>query len=181
MLTECWCAAKAVCPALTAKIHDETRLEFDPITGPQITLPDSDSRLAEAYAVLPLIQNWCRAVESMVYSRVTEGAQIYGSDGRPLKLVEGRQGARQWIDSKEAETVLKGVLPEDKIYEQKVITASVAAKLLDRKATKDIWNEYFMPLIRRAPGKPVLALGTDERPAFTGDVTAEFTEILPED
>lgn len=176
-----WCAAKAVCPALTAKIHDETRLEFDPITGPEITLPDSDSRLAEAYAVLPMIQNWCRAVESMVYARVTEGAQIYGSDGRPLKLVEGRQGARQWIDSKEAETVLKGVLPDDKVYEQKVITASVAAKLLDRKATKDIWNEYFMPLIRRAPGKPVLALGTDERPAFTGDVTAEFTEILPED
>lgn len=181
-----WCAAKAICPALTKKVFAETQAEFDVIhdevilTPPQ--LPRSNEQLANAYAVVPLIQNWIRAVESMVYEKVAAGEGVRGSDGYPLKMVEGRQGSRQWIDTVEAEAVLAGTDLGEKMYEpRKVITASVAAKLLDKGKNKDMWKEYFVPLIKRSAGKPVLALGTDERPAYVGDVTAEFTEIQPED
>lgn len=177
-----WCAVRATCPALAAKIQAEVQVEFETIEVTPPQLPMNDQALSMAYAAVPLIQNWVRAVEAIVYERVAAGKEITGSDGHPLKMVEGRQGSRQWIDPAEAETVLLGALPREKVYEAPhVISASVASKLLDKKATKDVWKEYFVPLIRRAPGKPVLALHSDERPQYVGDVTAEFTEIQPEE
>jgi hypothetical protein len=173
-----WCRKAATCPTLRRKIETEVTAEFDTIEVTPPQLPRDNTALSEAYAALPHIRNWCNAVESMVYAQVAEGKTVNGSDGQPLKLVEGRQGARRWIDAKEAESVLQALLPADKMYAPPVvITASVAAKLLDRKATKEKWQTYLVPLIQRAPGKPVLALGSDDRAAFVGDATADFQEI----
>ncbi len=173
-----WCRKAATCPKLREKIEIEVTAEFETIEVTPPQLPRDSDALSEAYAALPHIRNWCNAVESMVYGQVAEGKIVNGSDGQPLKLVEGRQGARKWIDAKEAESVLQAILPADKMYEPpKVITAAVAAKLLDRKATKEKWQTYLVPLIQRAPGKPVLALGSDDRAAYVGDVTADFQEI----
>lgn len=173
-----WCRKAPTCPTLRAKIEAEVTADFDTIEVTPPQLPMNNDALSEAYAALPHIRNWCNAVESMVYGQVSEGKIVNGSDGLPLKLVEGRQGARKWIDSKEAESVLQAILPADKMYAPPVvITAAVAAKLLDRKATKEQWNTYLAPLIQRAPGKPVIALGSDDRAAYSGDATADFQEI----
>ena len=173
-----WCRKQTTCPAFRERIEAEVMADFETIEVTPPQLPDTNINLGLAYRALPMIRNWCNAVESMVYGQVAEGKEIFGADGKPLKLVEGRQGARRWIDPKEAESVLQALLPADKMYAPPVvITAAVAAKLLDRKATKEKWNTYLVPLIQRAPGKPVIALGSDDRAAYVGDVTADFQEI----
>lgn len=173
-----WCRKQTTCLAFRERIEAEVMADFETIDVTPPKLPDTTLNLGLSYRALPMIRNWCNAVEAMVYSQVANGMAVTGADGMPLKLVEGRQGARRWIDVKEAESVLQAILPADKMYAPPVvITASVAAKLLDRKATKEKWNTYLVPLIQRAPGKPVLALGSDDRATFVGDATADFQEI----
>jgi hypothetical protein len=127
-----------------------------------------------------LIEDWCRAVRSELGKLVAEGQEVIGPDGRPFKYVEGRSAGRSWTNAQAAEAALVGQLGPKAYKPQEVITAPVAAKLLDKKATKALWKDMFEPLIKKAPGKPVLALGSDERPPYSGAALAndfEETEL----
>ncbi len=175
-----WCQAKTKCPALARFVLDETRADFDePSVAP---VPIDTVALGKAYAALPLIAEWCRAVESSVKSTVAGGLiEVIGADGKPLKFVEGKEGSRKWSDEKLAEGLLVGVLGQKAYTTPKVITAPQAAKLLDKKATKATWTDVFEPLIVRPRGQPILALGSDPRPPFTGTASADdFAEDLGE-
>jgi hypothetical protein len=57
-----------------------------------------------------------------------------------------------------------------------LLTAPAAGKILDKKATKKIWTDLFEPLISRPHGQPILVLGSNPQPAFTGAATAEDFE-----
>jgi hypothetical protein len=93
-----------------------------------------------------------------------------------MKIVEGRQGKRRWVDPGQAEAALVGQLG-DKAYEPRsVISAPAAAKLLDRKKTGALWADIFVPLIQRSPGRAILALGSDARPPFKGGAAVEEFE-----
>lgn len=171
-----WCRAKTNCTKYEKMIVDETRSDFDDPTS-ELLLPVGSERLSRAFRMLPLIQQWCKAVTSEVYARVATGGEIIGPDGLPLKFVEGEEGKRQWIDAKVAEEMLLGQLGPEKTYEpRKVITAPAAGKLLDRKATKALWKEVFGPLIQRKPGAPQLTTGSDSRPPYTRAAGAEEFE-----
>jgi hypothetical protein len=143
-------------------------------------IPPRDTvKLATAYSAVPLIEDWCRAVSAEVHKLVNDGVSVIGPDNQAYKFVEGREGSRAWSDPAQAEAALLGQLGPEKAYApQKVITAPQAAKLLDKKATKALWADIFESLITKAPGKPVLALGSDPRPPFSGAASAdEFEEL----
>lgn len=169
-----WCRAAARCPALTAKVQEETRSDFDDMTQP--TVP---ADIARAYAVVPLIELWCKAVKAETWKQVAEGAEVIGPDGKPYKFVEGKEGNRAWVDEGAALAALMGQLPREKIYIEKMITAPQAAKILDKKATKQLWADLFAPMIKRARSQPILVPGSDERPAVSSaGVADDFEEDL---
>ena len=171
-----WCKAKSECPALQKWASDAVRADFDEVTEPKDFAPVSD--LSAAMRAVPLVRLWCDAVEASAIEHVQAGESVIGSDGQPMKFVEGKLGKRRWsVDPGQVEAALVGQLG-DKAYEpRKVITAPAAGKLLDRKKTKNLWTDIFAPMITRSPGRPMLALGSDPRPVYTGSAdAAEFEE-----
>jgi Protein of unknown function (DUF2800) len=176
-----WCRAKAKCPALAKFVADEVRADFDTIEASPPMAPRATDKLAKAKHAVPLIRDWCNAVDAEVHKLVLEGEKVIGPDGLPYKFVEGKEGSRAWLDAQAAEIALLGQLPPEKAYApQKIITAPQAAKLLDKKATKALWSDVFVPLIGKAPGKALLVSGSDPRPPYAGAANAEDFEELSE-
>lgn len=175
-----WCRAKAECPKLAKFVSDQVKKEFAEMNeANEPVVPNSLDELSAAGRALPLIHQWCKAVQTAISEAVTRDVQIIGTDGQPLKFVEGERGDRKWVDEAAAEAALLAVLGPDKAYApRKLLTAPGAAKILDKKATKAQWIDQFEPMIRRAPGRPVLALGSDPRPRYSNAAGAnEFEDI----
>ena len=171
-----WCRAVR-CEAREKRIAAEVKADFETIAATPPVVPGSTSQLQRAYSVLPFIEDWIRAVRAEVDAKVKAG-EFIGEDGKPMKYVEGKPGKRQWVDPLIAEGTLMQQLGEKAYKPREIITAPAAAKLLDKKATKNLWNDVFVPMIKKAPGKPVIALGSDPRPAFVPAADAsEFDEI----
>jgi hypothetical protein len=170
-----WCQAKANCSALARFVADEVKADFDMIPS---DAPRDTANVSIAYQAVPLILDWCRAVQAEVTKLVSEGADVTGPDGKPYKFVEGKEGSRKWTDEKLAEAALIGQLGPKAYSEPKLLTAPAAGKVLDKKATKAIWKDIFEPMIQRPRGQPILALGSDPRPPFSGTATiSEFEDI----
>lgn len=177
-----WCRAKAECPALARFVADQVKMEFADINEvnepPQ---PQGADALGIAGRALPLIYQWAKAVQAAITEAVGREEKIIGVDGLPLKFVEGDKGDRKWVDEAAAEAALLAspMVGPDKTYQpRKVLTAPMAAKILDKKATKATWKDIFEPNITRAPGRAVLALGSDPRPAYGKAAAAtEFEDI----
>jgi hypothetical protein len=178
-----WCKAQAECVALQKFVADEVRMEFSNIDeAHEPPVPETDDDLSAAGRALPLIMQWCKSVQAAIYERVSANAKIIGIDGQPLKFVEGEKGDRKWSDPEAAEAALVAVLGPEKAYApRKCLTAPAAAKLLDKKATKQQWKDQFVPMITRAAGRAVLALGSDPRPAYSAAAGAHEFEKIDED
>jgi len=172
-----WCEAKAICPALAAKVEHDIGAEFEAMSAEVIPAPETaiNAALALKLSVLPLIEDWCSAVRSTIRDRVMAGQQVIGVDGKPLKVVEGKPGDRKWIDEKIAEGRLSGLLADKAYQPMKVITPAAAAKLLDKKKTEAMWAT-IVPLYKRASGKPIVVAGSDPREPFAGAKIEEFTD-----
>lgn len=176
------------CPKLTAMVSKEVMDDFaaldDDVKLQEIAInglktPPAE-RLGYLYGILDLIEAWTRAQRGEIERMVLNGMEVIGPDGLPMKPVEGRAGPRAWDKAREteAEAMLLGVLPPEKAYvPKKIITAPAAAKLLDKKKTAAQW-EPFKALIKQAPGKVGIALGSDPRPVFTGQVSADEFEDM---
>jgi hypothetical protein len=173
-----WCRALARCPAAAKRVQEETSAGFDVIAEEPPVVPVDSKRIAKAMLAVPFVSDWCRAVMAEANRLVAAGIDVIGPDAKPYKFVEGKLGDRKWTDKTKAETALVGVLGPKAYKPQEILTAAGAAKVLDKKATKAQWNDVFVPLIGRDPGKPVLVLGSDPRPPFSGVADSdEFEEV----
>jgi hypothetical protein len=173
-----WCKAFATCPAAAKRVETDVASDFDVIAEQPPTIGLDTKSLGKYFAAVPFVLAWTKAVLAEVNSAVSDGKQVIGSDGKPLKFVEGDLGDRKWESEDAAKDALLGVLSFDKVYtEPKVISAPAAAKLLDKKATKQTWKDVFEPMIKRAPGKPKLALGSDPRPPYIPVATSDEFEV----
>lgn len=180
-----WCKAKATCPALAALVSQEVFNDFESIDSPTLVteapprVPDTDDILGRRMGNLEIIEDWCRAVRAEGERRVFAGSTILGPDGLPYKVVEGKRGARRWLDDKatEIEGLLVGVLGE-RAYEPKaVITAGAAAKILDKKKTAATW-EVFSSYYAQGAGRPNIVKGSDPRPPYNAAAAdSEFAAI----
>lgn len=98
--------------------------------------------------------------------------------GRPtpgLKAVEGNRPARKWKDAKEAEGTLKRVLPEEEVFNYKIITPTQAEKILSERAYLKLIKHIDM-----GEKKPTLVPVDDARPAIR-NIADEFEEDEDDD
>jgi len=179
-----WCRAKAICPALQAKVSQEVFNDFEALDDPEVILthgaPDvpGNTRLGNLHSTLDFIEEWCSAVRKEIYLRVEAGQEIIGSDGQPLRLAEGRKGHRKWKNEEIVESVLAGFLSPDDMYEpRKIITPSVADKKLNKKKTAERWAQ-LADLIEQSPGALKVVLGSDPSPIYSKEAKADEFEDL---
>lgn len=134
-----------------------------------------DERLATLMDAADMIEGFAKAVRAEVERRLLAGAF---TDAR-YKLVEGRQGARSWVDEEQAEAALKAMrLKSDEMYDRKIISPTSAEKLLS-EANKRKWAK-LQPLITRSDGKPSVAPASDKRPALSMAIAEQFEELPAE-
>jgi hypothetical protein len=177
-----WCRALARCPAAAKKVQKEISADFDVIGTEPPVAPVNVPQIARAMLAVPFVSDWCRAVMARANEMVAAGTDIIGPDNKPYKFVEGKLGDRKWADEKKAEDALTGVLGDKAYQPQKILTASGASKVLDKKRTQATWDDVFVPLIKRAPGKPMLVMGSDPRPAYIpASSSDEFDEVAVND
>jgi len=169
IIENCWIITTVeICICFDKKVIGE-QPPVSPVNAPQV---------ARAMLAVPFVSDWCRAVMARANEMVAAGTELIGPDNQPYKFVEGKQGDRKWADEKAAEDALTGVLGDKAYQPQKILTASGASKILDKKKTAETWKDIFVPLIKRAPGKPMLVMGSDPRPAYIpASNSDEFEEI----
>ncbi len=178
-----FCKAKAVCPALSAKVQEEVGADFDDME-PTFGAKGSDLRdmlegndaeaLAKAMKATDLIEQWCKAVRAEVERRLFAGDDVPG-----YKLVEGKRGSRQWTSEEEAEAKLKSMrLKVEQMYKMTVISPTQAEKLLKENPRR--WAA-LQELITQREGQPSVAPVSDKRPALVvKPVIDDFADIAGE-
>lgn len=173
-----FCRAKATCPALLAEVTNAvggepaTAEDFAQFVPIDTTDGVGDNYLSLAMDKVGLVEDWCKAIRAEVERRLLRGDKVPG-----YKLVEGKQGNRQWVDADKAEAALKALkLKQDEMFERKLISPTAAEKVLKKDPAK--WDK-LQGLISRNPGKPSVAPVTDKRPelAVNTATAAEFAAL----
>jgi hypothetical protein len=186
-----WCNAKARCKALARYVAAQVKMEFDDETGvPTGTEePTTVEHLQQAYIALPLVQQWVKAVNKALWEHIPSG-RVIGPDGKPLKIVQGKDGKRMWDPTQmdTTEGLMVGAVGAEAYEPQKVITAPAFEKVLKKKSGlkgkkfQAMWDERWKPYITNAKGSLSIALGSDPRPAVGAASASDFDdEISTED
>lgn len=182
-----FCKAKAFCPTLAATVAGAMDCGFDDldtvegvnklISGPSLRAAGADV-IGARFGMLDLVEEWVKATRAEVERMVFAGMKVVGPDGLDMKLIEGKKGNREWADKVTAEALLIGHLSAEKAYRpREIITASAAAAILDKKKTAATWGQ-FKALIKQAPGRPKVALGSDKGVSYTGEAKeCEFRDL----
>lgn len=173
-----FCRAKATCPALREQVLSTVADDFVDVSqpvAPQLAaaierIERTDAAvLGNLMGAVDLIEAWCKAVRAAVESELVAGRPVPG-----FKLVEGRRGARRWIDEAEAESVLKSMrLKHDQMYDYSVISPTAAEKLAKAGEIGPRQWPKLQSLITRSDGKPSVAPESDKRPALVVTPSAD--------
>lgn len=187
-----FCRASGNCQAQTKMVVDLALEGFEDVEDAK-PAPVKVHQLGDLYAVIPLVQKWCKSVAEYAYNQLLQGMPVIRNDGLSYKLVEGKMGDREWIDPERAEESMHSMrLGKEVIYEQKLISPTKAEKLAKVKRAKKgteptppvigptQWNR-LTALIKQDKGKPTIALETDPKPAISMDDGFEDVEIEDED
>lgn len=184
-----FCKAKATCPALRAEVASTVSssvgapaspdefAELDVLAAEELQYAD-DAWLSAALGKLDLIEDWCKAVRAEAERRLLAGRPVPG-----WKLVQGKKGARQWVDAKVAEDVLKSMrLKQEEMYEMKLISPTTAEKLYKAGTIGPRQWPRLQELITQSEGKPHVAPESDPRPALeVTPVVEEFADLTTND
>lgn len=169
-----FCKAKASCPALSTLVAETTGADFEDVTQKQLPTKVGESTVMHLGHYLPkldLIEAWCDAIRKRAHAELLAGNHVPG-----YKLVQGKRGARGWLNAVEAEAVLKSMrLKIEEMYDFKVISPTTAEKLLAKDSPRR-WTK-LQPLIGQAEGKPTVAPEADPRPPLSvKPVADEFAD-----
>jgi len=164
-----WCRAKAKCPALNKVVTQALTAEITDLTTADV--PEQEAIVRKLLTDIPdlgakmdaveLIEGWCRAVRAATEGRLLQGTPVAG-----WKLVQGKRGAREWVDPAVVEAQLKKWrLKNDVIYKSELISPTKAETLLkDNPKRWEVLNSSTH--IKQSDGKPSVARVTDPRPAL---------------
>lgn len=114
--------------------------------------------VADVLRMLPLISLWAKRVNAQAVETLLGGGTIPG-----YKVVEGKQGNRQWLDELKVAEALQaaGYKPED-ITETKLLSPAAMDKAIGKKRAAELLDA----LIYRTSGVPTIVPETDKRPAY---------------
>ena len=189
-----WCKCKAICPKrlsaalegldtplmsaedMLAAMPDldkkEAKLPVEErvtLTADRLGLPClGDDYLVKLLEKSKAIKKFCDDVEEYLEARLLDGEEIEGT-----KLVMGRPGNREWADESAADTFLTGQkISADDRYTKKLVSPTVAEKLLADKELSARAKTRFEQLVTRSSPKKVIALASDKREAVSSTVDA---------
>lgn len=151
----------------SAKLPVEERVAMvSEILGSQGTMV-TDEYLVTVIARAKGIRAWLSDVEEYMEGRLLAGEEVEG-----LKLVEGREGNRDWANEESADTFLKNQgLKQDDRYNYKLKSPAQIEKLIaDKLKSTTRTKNRFEELITRSAGKKKLAIDTDKRDAVPATV-----------
>jgi hypothetical protein len=161
-----FCKAKATCPALLTFVQDSVGADFDDLDADDIKGEVEEmgpNRIGIALAAVPLIEDWCKAVRAKAESELLAGREVSG-----YKLVQGRNGRRQWANEDEAEATLKRMkLKVEQMYDLKLVSPTTAEKLHKSGEIGPRQWPQLQSLIVQKPGPPSVAPISDKRPEYT--------------
>jgi hypothetical protein len=168
-----FCAAKATCPALAAKVQEEIGAEFEhlgDIAAVTEMVPRLNAEaLSQALSAADLIESWLKAVRAEVEAQLLAGKAVPG-----FKLVQGKKGNRAWTSKEEAEAVLKAMrVKHEQMYDYSVISPTSAEKLAKAEVIGPRQWPKLQSLITQAEGKPSVAPVADKRPALAVAAVAD--------
>lgn len=156
-----WCPAKAVCPALTAKVQSTVFDDF-------AMVPESDGPVPNE-ATLNLIETWIAAIRAHVFDKLNRWESVPG-----WKLVAGRQGNRAWNDAPAVEAALDAMRIR-KMDSHDMSLKSVAQ--MEKVVSKKKWAA-LTPLISRGDARPTMVAESDKRQALKPPAIAEDFDIF---
>ena len=129
---------------------------------------ESDLQLATIMDAADMIEGLVKAVRAEVERRLLAGSF---TDSR-YKLVEGKKGARSWIDEADAEKVMKSMrLKLDQMYDMNVKSPTQIEKVI-KESNPRKWAK-LQDQITQNGGKPSVAPASDKRPALNMKVEFE--------
>lgn len=176
-----FCRAKARCPSLASHVMATVADDFVDLTQPLAPQLEEAARrimdnvtLGNLMGAVDLVEGWCKAIRAKVEAELIRGDEVPG-----WKLVEGRKGARQWVDESEAEATLKKMrLKVADMYSMKLITPTSAEKLHKANVIGTRQWPALQALITQSEGKPSVAPESDKRPAYsTAAKPEEFEDV----
>lgn len=168
-----WCPAKAFCGArkdsLSSKVDELAVLERGPkeLPAPQV-IPLN--QLAAIIEHGDSVKKWINDVQDYALEYMRAGNPIPGA-----KLVLSREGNRYWTDPDKAAVQLleNTILKESEIYEKKIVSPTAVAKMLGKnKMPASVVN-----FIDRPPGKPTIALDSDDRESLALSASEDFSPL----
>lgn len=170
-----WCRARQICPARLEKANEGMPLALPP-SDALAALPPMDVKTLTDEQILKLVQHEdlvrgiLKDAKDYALARALEGRPVPGT-----KMVQGREGNRRWADERTTDKWLseKGRIMADQRYEKTLISPAKAQKLLPKEMHKRLESR-----VTRTPGRPVLVLDTDPRPAWADPKAA--LAALPE-
>jgi hypothetical protein len=184
-----WCRCKAICSKRLAALTEGMELPSMPAEDmiasmPELAKPEqklpveqriaivseslgsqgriiTDEYLVTVAARAKALRSFLSDVEEYLETRLLAGEQIDG-----VKLVDGREGNREWSNEEEAETFLKGQgLKQDELFDYKLKShAKIEALLKEKIKGNTRTKNRFEQLIVRSPAKKKLAIDADSRP-----------------
>lgn len=172
-----WCLAKADCKELAAFVQGAIGADFEDLT--ELSMPaladKSTDELDGKMLAVDLVEDWCKAVRAE-----TERRLLAGDTFAHFKLVAGRQGARSWMDERDAEAQMQSArLKIAEIYNYALKSPTQLEKALQDRPR--LWSK-FEAMITRSPPKPHVAPMSDKRPALViSPVQDDFTDNSGED
>lgn len=184
-----FCKAKPTCPALAEFVADNLGVGFE-VLGEDNSQRDIVSELVPAsledlgrkFRAIPLIEDWAKAIRARAEGLLFETHNSEETQkALGIKLVQGKQGNRAWIDPAVTEGILKQwrVRQED-MYSFSLLSPTQIEKFIKAHGKKG-WLEKTAALVSRSPGKPSVASIDDKRPALVLTPNSEgFDVAVPE-
>lgn len=176
-----YCQASADCPALKQAVAAATDISCERLSDPTpletevIPVFGNADEIAGMYGKLGMIRKWCDAVEAKAFGMVKSG-QITEEMG--WKLVDGRQGNRDWDNPAEVEEMLKGWrLKVEQMYSLSLISPTQAEKVLAENPRR--WKK-LQERITRSAGKMEVAPASDKRPAISTKPSSDGFDVIEE-
>lgn len=186
-----YCKANGDCVPQSMHVLSSCLDMFDDVTTAKPKyVPDIG--LGQAYALLPMINDWAKAIDQRVYSALHAGVPVTRSDGLHYKLVTGKKSARAWKDATAVEDLLVNHmrLKEDIVYSKSLRSPTQLEEMAKVPKVKKgetpkkplIGKTRWAKLqehIRQGAGSPTVVLSTDPRPPISS--ADGFADEPPED
>lgn len=173
-----FCNGKAICrsyaEAVLAEVPADTRLAL-PAPEPNWPAPEAlpPALLVRVLRAAPALKAWLKAAESHARACAQAGKPLPGT-----KLVAGRNGARQWKDTRKVEKELSKFLDED-IYAPRDLVSPKGLETVLKEYPDDadrIWKRLEKHIVQ-SPGESTVAFAEDKREAI-GSTDQEAIDLL---